>query len=957
MDAFERARFLFAEPAVPKLSLVLDLCLQSSFGLLAWLSWAHCLAGRSSRAVSVSAFESDFSIFTPVQKDTLRQQWAFEWATEHERQPQPQQAFVFVSGSRALTGKIIDRFSQIHVQPAELPDTFAADLYWSTTVGRDWLAGLQQFSMDVFGTRWYDDLQSLKDTLGTVQRPGPRVSAISSIFNGDAFLHGFLTDAQHWQGYADCEHLLIRAGSRGDEHANLLAHVRQHQNAIYINLDHDPGLYAVWNMGAQVSTAPYLTNANLDDRRAPQQISTLTEFLDQHPDVAAVSAALRMTTQANLPWVDSAECPVLFGNVGAGNYGVAELFRTEGGGAIVSRNLLHCMPVWRRQLHFIAGWFYEARYGPSADWEFWVRAGLLGQRYAYLNQPLGLFLRHDQSYWRRHSTLNFDQRIVNEYALRAQAAVPIDRAQWTLRQRVQETLAAHAANDALGTLCGLVDCALRAQSFGPDSQAAALVNAMACRFIDYAGFMTLMEQHSASFTDMADPLDNALSLAIELLHADTVPLNLVKKPWVFLLEKALVDHFLVTRLPAALCALAFMFRRLDKPKHEADILKLANSVNAIDFWSNVQRVYRFTEPLDQLAAKASSILRRPVQPTHSQTASRLKLWFFPAYKSNEYTQLLYENMVQAGAVVEGLSDVDKFSQITPDPNHANVLHLHWIDKIFKDSPSLDYEEMGARFLDRLLNLKKMGVEIRWTIHNRLSHDLANETEEISFRKKLYAAADRVYLHHPMAMSLLDWLPDYSKCHLLEHGNNMVQIGPRTNKQDARIQLGLDKNDLVFLFIGILRDYKGLDVFLPIFERLGQQHPHLKLVVAGRITSSKLKQLIDQSKYKNIIFNENYLPDKLLEVYASAADYGFLSYRSILTSGTLFHLMSAGLPVLAPALGTIPAYITNGWNGFTYADENEFQKKLITSIELPKNQIENMGRNSEFAARTLKWDFY
>jgi glycosyltransferase involved in cell wall biosynthesis len=86
----------------------------------------------------------------------------------------------------------------------------------------------------------------------------------------------------------------------------------------------------------------------------------------------------------------------------------------------------------------------------------------------------------------------------------------------------------------------------------------------------------------------------------------------------------------------------------------------------------------------------------------------------------------------------------------------------------------------------------------------------------------------------------------------------------------------------------------------------------------------------------------------------AADLGFLSYSAILTSGSLVHWQTCGRPVLAPAMGTIPAYVIDGWNGVSYSDRDCLKKRLAHFVALPTEELHRMGNNALAVARQLDW---
>src|SRR5690606_31125299 len=175
-------------------------------------------------------------------------------------------------------------------------------------------------------------------------RPAARtITLISSVFRGDDFLPGFLDNCGGLHGYGECEHFLIRAGSPGSEHDRLVEHVRRYPAAVYLNLANDPGLYEVWNLGARLARGRYLSNANIDDRRAPEHLACLQTILDSKPDIDVASTALRVTKQRNTRWQDSDSCAVWFADGGDMRVAVDGLFKATPSG-LGSRNLPNCMP-------------------------------------------------------------------------------------------------------------------------------------------------------------------------------------------------------------------------------------------------------------------------------------------------------------------------------------------------------------------------------------------------------------------------------------------------------------------------------------------------------------------------------------------------------------------------------------------------------------------------------------
>ncbi len=254
------------------------------------------------------------------------------------------------------------------------------------------------------------------------QQPKPKVTIVTSCFKGDQYIDHFLKDITQQTIFSQCELMLINPNSPQNEDSVIVKYLLKYPNIIYIKLDYDPGLYEVWNMGVRLGQGEYATNANLDDRRFPEHLEQHVKALDENPDVDMVSAPLYVTYEKNETWDNNTAHGLWFVNF-PDYYTAKDLFVEEQvngvkTGKIVSQNLAHCMPVWRKNIHEKNGYFDEETYGTSCDWEFWLRCSVNGSKYMLLKEPLGLYLEDPNSHNRRFSNKQrLEDRIVERYCV------------------------------------------------------------------------------------------------------------------------------------------------------------------------------------------------------------------------------------------------------------------------------------------------------------------------------------------------------------------------------------------------------------------------------------------------------------------------------------------------------------------------------------------------------------
>ncbi len=210
----------------------------------------------------------------------------------------------------------------------------------------------------------------------------PRISIITSVYNSDQFIQGFFEDIIRQTIFDQCELILINANSPGHEEPVIQKYCAKYPNIIYRKLDYDPGLYAVWNLGILLAHAPYLTNANVDDRLRPDCYEKHAQMLDAHPEIGLVYSDFYVTYYPNETFERTCYHHVRT---------LPEFTPQE----ILNQPLPNNHPMWRRALHEKFGLFDESfRY--SGDWEMWMRLVAGGVKFMRVPGILGLYYYNPQ---------------------------------------------------------------------------------------------------------------------------------------------------------------------------------------------------------------------------------------------------------------------------------------------------------------------------------------------------------------------------------------------------------------------------------------------------------------------------------------------------------------------------------------------------------------------------------
>lgn len=289
------------------------------------------------------------------------------------------------------------------------------------------------------------------------------VQLITCTYRSETFLPGFLAHSDEWisttaaYGHAVL-HAFCDAGLGQLTRRQLLAALEE-RHGFLLQLQHDPGLYGSWNALIERSEEEFISNANPDDRRSPDQLGLLVDRLRAHPDrMVASSSVVPIYRRRRLDWSFSRlqrHCRhPWFTNVQDG-YGLESLYLqpSGSGGPLEPNNIPHCSPVWRRQIHQQCGLFDEHRYGSEADWALWCGYAYHGGRFCHSTEPLSGYYVNPGSYGRSKSFSAGCQRIVAEY-LRpdqpSQLASPESRSVLAVPRSYPRRMRIHGLNSYYG---------------------------------------------------------------------------------------------------------------------------------------------------------------------------------------------------------------------------------------------------------------------------------------------------------------------------------------------------------------------------------------------------------------------------------------------------------------------------------------------------------------------------
>ena len=282
-------------------------------------------------------------------------------------------------------------------------------------------------------------------------------------------------------------------------------------------------------------------------------------------------------------------------------------------------------------------------------------------------------------------------------------------------------------------------------------------------------------------------------------------------------------------------------------------------------------------------------------------------------KRDKHLELLYNTLSENGYDAEPFSIKKAISF-----GRQAIWHIHWIDvfhtgRLRKSGMKNNHAIISIlrlmNFLMQVSICKLCGVKIVWTIHNVTSHERPYSFFEKVVTKLLFIFCDKVTALNNHIKEKITEIYGFSDMALMRQGLYEGCYANTMTRTEARQWLGLSDDDFVLVFLGVVEEYKGIDVAMQAMDEVADDS--VKLVVAGRLdrdTAYGAKVYESASRNKNIILFDNFIPDDEVQIYFKAADYSIYPYRRTGNSGPLYITLAFGIPTIIRGAGGNPEVV-------------------------------------------------
>ena len=246
-----------------------------------------------------------------------------------------------------------------------------------------------------------------------------------------------------------------------------------------------------------------------------------------------------------------------------------------------------------------------------------------------------------------------------------------------------------------------------------------------------------------------------------------------------------------------------------------------------------------------------------------------------------------------------------------------------------------------------------GARIVLTVHDLLPHDTA-KTYQKTF-DELYATVDAIICHsdHIKARLRDEFHVDEAKVSVIPHGPFFYDLPESKDLETARA-FGVQKEQRLVLWQGIIFPYKGVDLLLDAWQKVEAAGDLACLVIAGTGPEELLETIraqVQRLGLKQVKLHFRFISTEELVALYRQADVVVYPYRAITTSGALATGLALGKTILASDLPVFRELLTDGENALL-VDPSDTDALAGALIRL----IRDAGLRETLAARVRAMRF-
>jgi D-inositol-3-phosphate glycosyltransferase len=184
-------------------------------------------------------------------------------------------------------------------------------------------------------------------------------------------------------------------------------------------------------------------------------------------------------------------------------------------------------------------------------------------------------------------------------------------------------------------------------------------------------------------------------------------------------------------------------------------------------------------------------------------------------------------------------------------------------------------------------------------------------------------------------------------------------GEKVTMNVAREKLGLNSNDKIVLFFGLIRHYKGLDILIEAMADERVKRQNIKLLIAGEFYEDKQPyfDLIKKHNLQNcVILHDRFIANEDVRFYFCACNLVAQTYRNATNSGVTMIGFYYEKPMLVTNVGGLAEIIPDEKCGYVVNNDiGKISERICDYFE--KNKEQEFTQNVILEKKKYEWSSF
>lgn len=241
-------------------------------------------------------------------------------------------------------------------------------------------------------------------------------------------------------------------------------------------------------------------------------------------------------------------------------------------------------------------------------------------------------------------------------------------------------------------------------------------------------------------------------------------------------------------------------------------------------------------------------------------------------------------------------------------------------------------------------------------HNVLPHEKFPLGKFLS--KKLLSKADHVIVLSEKSKSEAKNLSIGDKVTKLFHPVYEQDL-PDKPKSELKKLYGFSDDEFVLLFFGLIRPYKGLDLFIEALNDMELEMDRIRPFIVGEFYMKKESVLAgikdEHRKFYTII--DRFVSDREMAEILTLADTMVMPYRTATQSGILANAINFKLPCIVSNLDGLTEHIEPGKSALVFPSENVSELKQAVYSMMETDTRTTIVSHMENVKDELSWQAF